>query len=292
MMGDIINQDLLLVWVQRPKPQAGESANEAFETIHTASGTRLAAPHKFLGESGAFSISARTGSGGAEQAEVIFSTPGGKDHGAQRSGPRLWKRSFCASRQDRNKTVSCRDHRYLALHSRCLCLRPASASASSNFASGRSLRLRAPWPSASGRSAADAPGPPKHHEASRGERRCRRNASRPRSGNPATRGHLPADPGGGRGVGHFPWLASRRFRPRRSPGRPWSPGVPGTSLDSRLFQPPKYLGIRPGPRERPGSTKTDYLLGHGDEFDGGMGIPLKTCLAVPPGSRGQLQRRG
>src|ERR1019366_1805350 len=31
-----------------------------------------------------------------------------KDHGAQRSGPRLWKRSFCASTQDRNKTVSCR----------------------------------------------------------------------------------------------------------------------------------------------------------------------------------------
>ena len=37
-----------------------------------------------------------------------LSTPGGKDHGAQRSGPRLWKRSFCASTQDRNKTVSCR----------------------------------------------------------------------------------------------------------------------------------------------------------------------------------------
>src|ERR1035437_7730383 len=38
-----------------------------------------------------------------------FSTPQArKDHGAQRSGPRLWKRSFCASRQDRNGTVSCR----------------------------------------------------------------------------------------------------------------------------------------------------------------------------------------
>ena len=31
-----------------------------------------------------------------------------KDHGAQRSGPSLWKRSFCVSRQDRNKTLSCR----------------------------------------------------------------------------------------------------------------------------------------------------------------------------------------
>ena len=37
-----------------------------------------------------------------------------KDHGAQRSGPRLWKRSFCASTQDRNKTVSCRCHLRLA----------------------------------------------------------------------------------------------------------------------------------------------------------------------------------
>ena len=42
----------------------------------------------------------------AEQAELIFLPQAEKDHEAQRSGPRLWKRSFCASRQDKNKTVS------------------------------------------------------------------------------------------------------------------------------------------------------------------------------------------
>jgi hypothetical protein len=59
----------------------------------------------------------------------------------------------------------------------------------------RSLRLRAPLLFASIRSAADAPGPPKHRVASRGERQYRRTASRPRSGTPATRGHLGPDLG-------------------------------------------------------------------------------------------------
>jgi hypothetical protein len=40
-----------------------------------------------------------------------FSSPGGKEHGAQRSVPGPWKRSFCASGQDRNGTVSCRSQR-------------------------------------------------------------------------------------------------------------------------------------------------------------------------------------
>src|ERR1017187_3902526 len=73
------------------------------------------------------------------------------------------------------------------------------------------LRLRAPSPSAADPFAADAPGPPIHRVAPRGVQRCRRIASRLLSGNPATRGRLPADLGGGRGVGHFPWFASERF---------------------------------------------------------------------------------
>ena len=83
------------------------------------------------------------------------------------------------------------------------------------FASGRSLRLRAPSPSAAGPSAGEAPGPPKHHVAPRGELRCRCSASRLRSGTPTVSGRLPADPGGGREVGHFSWLALGRFRPSR-----------------------------------------------------------------------------
>jgi hypothetical protein len=36
-LGDILNQNLLWVWVERPKPQAGESPDKAVETIHTQS---------------------------------------------------------------------------------------------------------------------------------------------------------------------------------------------------------------------------------------------------------------
>src|ERR1039458_6604818 len=59
----------------------------------------------------------------------------------------------------------------------------------------RSLRLRVPLPSAVDPSAADAPGPPKHRVAPRGERRYRRNASRLQSGSLTTRGHLGPDLG-------------------------------------------------------------------------------------------------
>ena len=48
----------------------------------------------------------RAATGRAEQAELVLKSPGEKEHGAQWSVPRLWKRSFCSSRQDRNKTVS------------------------------------------------------------------------------------------------------------------------------------------------------------------------------------------
>ena len=37
-----------------------------------------------------------------------FCLPGGKEHGAQRECSLPWKRSFCSSEQDRNKTLSCR----------------------------------------------------------------------------------------------------------------------------------------------------------------------------------------
>src|ERR1035437_4185101 len=38
----------------------------------------------------------------------VFAAPGGRSHGAQRSGSSPWKRSFCSSRSDRNGTVPCR----------------------------------------------------------------------------------------------------------------------------------------------------------------------------------------
>ena len=142
---------------------------------------------------------------------------------------------------------------------------------------------RAPSPSASNRSAADAPGPPKHHVALRGVRRCRRNASHLQSGTPTVCGRLWLDPGGGREIGHFPWLSLGRFsdhvtrllgRPghRRSPDRRWLLLFPVLLFVSSRFRPPKYLGIHPSPRERPGNTKTGRLLGHGDVFRGGMGL--------------------
>jgi hypothetical protein len=49
---NVFNQDFVWVWVQRPEPQAGKGANEAVETIHEKSGTRLAGPHNSLGERG------------------------------------------------------------------------------------------------------------------------------------------------------------------------------------------------------------------------------------------------
>jgi hypothetical protein len=53
----------------------------------------------------------RAATGRAEQAELVLKSPGEKEHGAQRSVPRLWKRSFCSSGPDKNGTVSCRIHR-------------------------------------------------------------------------------------------------------------------------------------------------------------------------------------
>src|ERR1035437_3767192 len=94
-MGNVLDQDFLWVWVQRPKLQAGESANEAVETTHTVSGTRLTAPHNFLGESGALQHRRehRRWRGGNWPSQ--FSQPqAGKDHGAKRSGPRPGNKVF------------------------------------------------------------------------------------------------------------------------------------------------------------------------------------------------------
>ena len=48
------------------------------------------------------------GVGGAETGPATFLDPGGRSREAQRSGFSPWKRSFCASGRDRDRTVSCR----------------------------------------------------------------------------------------------------------------------------------------------------------------------------------------
>jgi hypothetical protein len=58
---------------------------------------------------------ARDGVGGAETGPATFLDPGGRSREAQRSGFSPWKRSFCSSGQDKNKTVSCRGQRQRVL---------------------------------------------------------------------------------------------------------------------------------------------------------------------------------
>jgi len=48
------------------------------------------------------------GVGGAESGPATFPDPGGRSREAQRTGFSPWKRSFCASGRDRDRTVSCR----------------------------------------------------------------------------------------------------------------------------------------------------------------------------------------
>src|ERR1017187_1106843 len=71
---------------------------------YMASETRLAGPHNSRGGAIRHSgtLRERWRSGGP----TAFSLQARKGHGAQRSGPRPWKRSFCSSGQDRDKTVS------------------------------------------------------------------------------------------------------------------------------------------------------------------------------------------
>ena len=187
----------------------------------------------------------------------------------------------------------------------------------------RGFRLRAPLPSASSRSAADVPGPPKHHVTPRGERRCRRNASRLQSGTPAGCGRLWPHPGGGREVGHVPWLALGRFRardrllgrPRWSAvtGPPWPLVFPVLPFPSDPFRPSTYLGPGPSARERPRNTKTGRrperrpLPGEdgvtGNPVGLGVGIiaawfAAGTCcsgndrVALPSRGHGSLAQRG
>jgi hypothetical protein len=123
------------------------------------------------------------------------------------------------------------------------------------------LRLPLPSPSSSSRSAADAPGLSKHRAAPRGGRRCRCNASPQRTGTPTVSGRLPGDPGGGREIGHCPWLASGRFRDvtgtsvahliggHPAAGSPWSPRW--TSLRFRLLPAPEVPGNRCQPKGTP-----------------------------------------
>src|ERR1019366_4859759 len=53
---------------------------------------------------------------------------------------------------------------------------------------------------------------------------------------------------------------------------PGQAGFPGTFLPLRSLRPPKYLGIRPSPRERPGNTTTGHLLGRSHFPDRGWGF--------------------
>jgi len=62
-----------------------------------------------------------------------FSTQGGKGPRSAAEWPAPWKRSFCASGQDRNGTVSWSQSWHLVLLSRCLWLRLSNGSAASNW---------------------------------------------------------------------------------------------------------------------------------------------------------------
>jgi hypothetical protein len=175
--------------------------------------------------------------------------------------------------------------------------------------------LQALSPFAAGPSAAAAPGPPRPRVAPRGERRCRRSASRLRSGTPTGCGRHQPDPGVGGEVGHFPWLALGRFRardrllgrPRWSAvtGPPWPLVFPVLPFPSDPFRPSTYLGPGPSARERPRNTKTGRLLARGcapgrmgfrwNPLWPGVGIIAASFAAgtcCPGGERVALQSRG
>jgi hypothetical protein len=118
------------------------------------------------------------------------------------------------------------------------------------------VRLPGLSPSASSRSAADAPGPPRHHVAPRGGRRYRHNASRQQSGTPTACGRHQPDPGVGREVDHYPSLSLGRFR---RPGRHSWPGwfPRGTSLRLQPLPAPEI----PGNTSKPKGTPRKYQNG-------------------------------
>ena len=155
------------------------------------------------------------GEGG--MAELAFPPQAGKEHGAQRSGPRSGNEVFALL--GRTGTGRC----LVAVPDTSLStagvfgFAPSNGSAASNVAGTglfskpcrrstpvraplpvrlpRSLRIRAPSPSAADQSAADAPGPPKRRAAPRGVRRCRCIAGRLQSGSPTACDHLGPDLG-------------------------------------------------------------------------------------------------
>src|ERR1035437_5550345 len=184
--------------------------NEAVKTIHMKSGTRLAARQQFPGGVRGAPASARAPALAGRKLAQLFFHPSGKDHGAQRSGPRPENEVFAL--RHKTGTGQClvavtgtslstvgvfgfaqsngSDASNLAgtglggpgrhLDRRLACNFRRRRRAVRALLPGRlrrSLRLQAPSPSASGQSAADAPGPPIHRVAPRGVRRCRRTAS-------------------------------------------------------------------------------------------------------------------
>jgi hypothetical protein len=145
-------------------------------------------------------------------AELVFPPQAGKEHGAQRSGPRSGNEVFALlGRTGTGRCLVAVPDTSLSTAGVFGFARSNGSDASNVAGTGlfskpavrallpvrlrRSLRLRAPSPSASAPSAADAPGRPKHHVAPRGVRRYRRNASRPQSGAPTACSHLGPDLG-------------------------------------------------------------------------------------------------
>ena len=139
-------------------------------------------------------------------AELVFPPQAGRDHGAQRSGPRPGNEVFALlGRTGTGQTVRSlsptpRSPQTVSLASPGPpAAQPPSWSlpvlALPVWSSPRSLRLPPPSPSASDQSAADGPGPPKHLGLPRGDRRYRGNARSLRSCSPTTRSHLGPDLG-------------------------------------------------------------------------------------------------
>ena len=138
-----------------------------------------------------------------------------------------WKRSFCSSGQDKSGTVSRRGP-CPSLAQPSWFVSPSPPAARPNLPARTGAVSAAVFPTSAARPApavklpalslsaagpfgAGAFGPLKHHVAPRGVRRCRRTASRLQSGTLTACGRRRPDPGGGRGVGHYPWFASERF---------------------------------------------------------------------------------
>src|ERR1017187_4608877 len=240
-VGDILDQNVAGIRKQRPKPQAGEGVDEAVEAIHTEKWNTARGSAQFPGEARGAPAWARARALAAEDTgPANFPTPGEKTtkrsevvRALETKFLLFWaghKQDNCpAAVTDTSLSTAGVSHfakpnRYTGSAASNLAgpglgasgslpdcrfpstrhRRRSAARAPRPVRLPRSLRLQAPSPPAAGWFVADAPGPPKHRVAPRGERRSRRNASRLRSGTPTGCGRLPRDPGGGCGVGHCP----------------------------------------------------------------------------------------